>query len=245
MVSLVKNNDIIKAYDEIAPHYKKYSKKYKLYLSKIENLVIEHFNKSPKWLDIGSGDGRRLNKISKNFIFKKIIAIEPSKKMAELCRSNNHGIKVYELNGDEIDQIKEESFNVITALWNVFGHMKDSKNRLKVLKKMKKKLSKDGLIMLDVNNRYNLAYGKFEILKRIIIDTIQFDETRGDASFIWKIGNNKFQSSGHLFTPFEIESLFKKVGLRIVKRISVNYKTGESSNSKFKGQLFYILNNSI
>ena len=57
--------NIIGAYDEIAPFYETYSSKRQHYLDAIDDLVIEHFESASRWLDIGAGDGRRLEKIRK------------------------------------------------------------------------------------------------------------------------------------------------------------------------------------
>jgi hypothetical protein len=149
---------------------------------------------------------------------------------------------VHNICGDELEQLNESAFDAITVLWNVFGHMANSEIRLKTLQGMATKLKPDGVVMLDVNNRHNqLSYGRWNVLKRRIIDAIAFDETRGDAHYEWKIGDKSFPASGHLFTPHEIERLYMRAGFYGVERWSVNYATGAVSASPFNGQLFYVL----
>ena len=77
-------DETIKAYDEISSSYEEYSLTKKEYLDSIEKLVIKNSISNANLLDIGSGDGRRLKKISEKVFFTEILAVEPSPKMAEL-----------------------------------------------------------------------------------------------------------------------------------------------------------------
>lgn len=228
----------IKAYDAIAPLYAEYSGKYRDYLNAVDQLVVSRLKPGMRLLDVGSGDGRRLKKITSHHDLTDVIAVEPSSEMVALC-TDATGFPVYQLFGDELDMLPEANFDAITALWNVLGHMADSHVRLKTLACMKRKLAPGGSLILDVNNRHNqLAYGRFNVLGRRIIDALAFDQKRGDAHYHWKIGNESFPSSGHLFTPAEIDKLFWQAGFKIAERWAVNYGTGEVSFSPFKGQLF-------
>jgi SAM-dependent methyltransferase len=232
---------MIKAYDAIAPMYAEYSEKYTAYLSTVDRLVTERLRPGMRLLDVGSGDGRRLKKITDQHGLRDVVSVEPSEQMAALCRKAT-GFPVHPLCGDALDQLDGGPFDAITALWNVLGHVADPAARRQTLTHMAKKLKPDGLIMLDVNNRHNrLAYGRWTVFKRRVIDALAFDERRGDAQFEWKIGNQSFAASGHLFTPGEIERLFAQAGLAVAERCSVHYKTGDVSPSPFNGQLFYRL----
>ena len=231
----------LKAYDAIAPLYAEYSGKYRDYLNAVDQLVIDRLAPGMRLLDIGSGDGRRLHKIASHHGLTDVVAVEPSSEMAALCRATT-GFAVHQLFGDELDKLPETGFDAITVLWNVFGHMADSKVRLKTLVLMKDKLKPGGSVLLDVNNRHNArAYGTWNVLKRRVIDGLAFDEKRGDVHYQWKIGNESVPSSGHLFTPGEMARLFSQTGFRIAERCSVNYANGEVSDSPFEGQLFFRL----
>jgi SAM-dependent methyltransferase len=202
MVATAQQNTLA-AYDAIAPSYAEYSSTRLAYLDAVDQLVIERLKPGMRMLDIGSGDGRRLKKITAYHNIIDVVSIEPSEQMAALCRQTT-GFNVHNVCGDDIAHINEAPFDVMTALWNVFGHMTDDAARLATLKAMAGKLKPDGMIMLDVNNRHNqLSYGRWNVLKRRIIDAFVFDETRGDAHYEWNIGGQKFPASGHLFTPAE------------------------------------------
>lgn len=229
------------AYNAIAPVYAEYSGKKQAYLDAVDALVMDNLKPGMRLLDIGAGDGRRLAKIMSGTGIRDAVAVEPSPGMAEICRKTI-SIPIHQVYAENIDQLDIGSFDAVTALWNVFGHIPSSQARLAALRNIAAKLNPGGFVILDVNNRHNaMAYGSLNVFKRVIIDTINFDERRGDASYEWKIGDQTFQGSGHLFTPAEIESMFKKAGLKIDRRLSLNYATGDASNSKYRGQLFYIL----
>lgn len=240
MVTTAQANTL-KAYDAIAPLYSDYSGKYQNYLNAVDQLVIDRLASNVRLLDIGSGDGRRLHKIASHHSLTNAVAVEPSAKMIALCRSST-GFAVHQLFGDELDRLPETNFDAVTVLWNVFGHMADSSVRLKTLRLIKTKLKLGGFVLLDVNNRHNqLAYGRWNVLKRRVIDGLAFNEKRGDVLYQWKIGEESVPSSGHLFTPHEMTTLFRQAGFKVAERMSVNYASGEVSVSPFDGQLFYRL----
>ena len=233
--------DTLRAYDAIAPLYAEYSGKYRDYLEAVDRLVIERLKPGMRLLDLGSGDGRRLKKITDHHGLTDVVSVEPSSEMAVLCRRTT-GFVVHPLFGDALDQLPESGFDAITALWNVFGHMPTRASRLATLRHLRAKLAPGGLVLLDVNNRHNArSYGRFEVLKRRVIDALAFDERRGDAHYEWKIGDQSFPASGHLFTPAEMAGLFGDAGLRIEERCAVDYRTGRVSDSPFEGQLFFRL----
>ena len=235
--------DIIRAYDAIAPLYEEYSSQRQAYLDAVDELVIEQLESASRWLDIGSGDGRRLAKIKARSGLKDVVAVEPSAEMARICEAGA-AVPVYQEFGENIDRLDIGQFDVATALWNIFGHIPDRAARLKTLVNIRQKLKPRGRLIVDVNNRHNaLAYGRWNVLLRRLVDAVDFRESRGDAHYAWRIGEQTFNASGHLFVPAEIEALFNEAGFEVCKRFSVNYASGEVSTSRFRGQLFYILTN--
>jgi len=235
--------NIIGAYDAIAPHYEEYSSKRQAYLDAVDELVIANLSPETRLLDIGSGDGRRLAKIKTRAGLSEIVAVEPSAEMAGICEQKV-GIPVYQEFGENIDQLDIGQFDVTTALWNILGHIPSSRSRQQTLLNIRSKLKPGGKLILDVNNRHNaLAYGYWTVLQRVLVDAINFKESRGDAQYKWEIGGVSFDAHGHLFTPGEVEKLFDVAGLKVLNRYSVNYDNGAVSGSKYRGQLFYILKN--
>lgn len=236
-----KISDTMEAYDAIAPVYEDYSNAKLPYLDAVDELVINEISSDARVLDVGAGDGRRLSKIQKSMSLTECVAVEPSSEMAKICRAAAN-CKVLEVFAEELAEQDIGTFDVITALWNVFGHINSKEKRVLALRAIASKLKPDGLFIMDVNNRHNaVAYGSMKVFGRAILDGIAFDEKRGDAHYEWKIGDRTFPGFGHLFTPQEIEDLFIQADLMVVERLSINYENGGVSKSPYKGQLFYKL----
>lgn len=245
MVSNFDNSNMQASYDAIAPLYEEYSSQKKKYLDAVEIFIIEKLKPEMRLLDVGSGDGRRLKNVLEATGIRDAVSVEPSREMAKICREKT-GFQVYEVFGEQLGDIDIGKFDVITAMWNVFGHIPTSKSRLQTLINLRDKLNPQGFLMFDVNNRHNAkSYGHWNVLKRRIIDFFHFDEKRGNAEYDWRIGEKTFRSMGHLFIPKEVDSLARMAGFKIKECFTVDYSTGEKSSSKFKGQLFYCLEKGI
>jgi SAM-dependent methyltransferase len=230
----------MEAYNAIAPVYGEYSKSREAYLNAVDALVMGKLKADMRLLDVGAGDGRRLQKIRAAVGLKDFVAVEPSEGMAAICRERT-GAPVHQVFAENLDKLDIGNFDAVTALWNVFGHI-SSAARLPAMRNLAGLLRPGGRIMLDVNNRHNAtAYGAFTVCKRVVVDRLAFRESRGDAVYDWKIGDQVFRSAGHLFAPREIENLIKSAGLRIRERLSLDYATGIASTSPYRGQLFYEL----
>ena len=227
-------------YDSIANNYKNISSNKQKYISSVDKLVIKHLKNKNNILDVGSGDGIRLERIKRKLKNKSFVAIEPSKEMCKLFKKNSK-IKIYNLDLNNLHKLKYSDFDGITCLWNVFGHLKNNKKRILALKKIKTKMSSSSIFLTDVNNRHNaLSYGYFEVFKRLLIDFFFFDEKRGDTKFNFKINGKKIKANGHLFTNKEFSNNLIKAGFEIIKIYPINYKNGKVMNNFLSGQLLYI-----
>ena len=231
---------ILSAYDAISDNYEDYSKNRIRYLEAVEGIVQKALQGSDSILDIGSGDGRRLLKISKATNIKKILAVEPSPKMATLCAKK--GIPVVVASAEDLKNHVSSKYSSVLALWNVLGHIATEDLRLNALVQIHDSLTKNGIFICDVNNRHNYnSYGILRVIYRLLIDRIRFNPTRGDAVYEWKIKSKSFTGFGHLFTSNEIERLFIRAGFKILDKWAINYKTGEISKNLLSGQLMYKL----
>jgi len=159
--------------------------------------------------------------------------------MAELCRKLP-STEVWPLAAQDLPD-STDKFDVITCLWNVLGHLESHKTRQAALRKMSHMLSPNGLIFVDVNNRYNArSYGLLKSGFRFFYDVILPSEANGDVSFIWHVSERSIQASGHVFRPAEIETLLKEAGLRILERFVIDDKTGKLRRFKCEGHLLYV-----
>lgn len=234
-------SDIVAVYDQVANEYANYSSMREHYLDSVDKYIISSLDDKKDWLDVGCGDGRRVNKIYSQSPTKSLTIVEPSNEMAKLCKQR-YNLEVCKSKIEDLEQHNLGKYDVITALWNIFGHI-ELKHRLKAFKILCSHLKDDGCLIFDVNNRHNAkAYGKLSVFYRKIIDSIHFNPARGDTSYNWKIGNLSIPSYGHLFTPYEVEMYLDKVGLKIIENFAVDYETGLKSKDKTQGQLLYKVN---
>ncbi len=231
-------------YDRLAPYFSLYSKRKQLYLDSVDKIIIRLIDKKGMHiLDVGAGDGLRGNKIFKIIRFKKIVSIDNSSEMISLYKRRFKS-KIYKLDicSDDTTVVLGK-FDVVTCLWNVLGHMPTPKKRLKALINMKKLLTNNGKIFIDVSNRYNIAYyGWLNVFKNMVKDLIFHSEKNGEFDYILRINKLvSIPSSNHFFTPHEMKTLIEKANLSIDRQFYVNYSTGLIENTFLKGSLFYVL----
>ncbi len=229
------------AYDALAPHYRDYSGKRGEYLAAVDQYVIDGINAAnPAILDVGAGDGVRGTTIARASQASRLVLSDNSAAMADMCRQQGAD-EVWECTAEELPG-EDATFDVVLCLWNVLGHIPDRASRVASLKRIVALLKPGGQLFIDVNNRHNaLAYGRRRVLMRRLLDSVYYHESRGDVSYVWEVAGSKFPSRGHLFIPREVETLFAEAGLLVENRVSINYATGEKSDSPHAGQLVYTL----
>lgn len=108
-------------------------------------------------MDIGCAAGWFLDVIKKNKILT--VGIDPSPSMKGKVRKKH---KFYSLTADQIDRISG-NFDLI-SFWNVFEHFN---NPHKILKKVSKKLTKSGFLILSVPNQNGFISSLSYLLAKI------------------------------------------------------------------------------
>ncbi len=226
-------------YDRLAPHYREYAGRRAAYLEAVDRFVLENIPAGAEsLLDAGAGDGVRGMALARARGIRRVVLCDPSAEMAARCRA---------LGAADVWQVPIENlpangagFDVILCLWNVLGHV-GSSDRTRALRRLRDVLTNGGVLLLDVNNRHNAAaYGWVRVAGRALIDRIAPDETRGDTTFEWRVGGESLPAKGHLFTPAEIEAAIAASGLRIVRRLAIDYATGARSRFAWKGHLVFM-----
>ncbi len=232
MVSLTK-------YDALAPFYRKYSSGKASYLDAIDELIIARIPPGARsLLDIGAGDGVRAAKIAHERGIATLVLVEPSEPMRQLCQQLTP-TAIWPLEAQHLPD-DGPSFDVITCLWNVLGHIPTYAEREQALRKMAALLNPGGLLFFDVNNRHNAAsYGWRRVAKNYISDLLSPDPRHGDVSFQWSINGTTIAAMGHLFTQAEVKRLLAQAGLHIRRRSVVDYRSGSEGRFVFQGQLLY------
>lgn len=225
-------------YDALAPHYRETAAKRASYIAAVDNFVIANARPGGRHLDIGSGDGVRAADLAKKLKASSLTLCEPSQRMAALCRALNAG-DVWETSADVLPAT-ESRFDLITCLWNVFGHMRDAETRVAALRAIADVMAPGALLFFDVNNRHNArAYGVARVMWRRVVDTLNPDDRRGDTSFTWDIGGARIPAMGHLFTPAECQRLLTAAGFECLRRVAIDYATGAVSDTPTEGQLVF------
>lgn len=144
-------------YNQLAPHFRDYSKKRKTYLKSINQIILKHSPIQPQSvLDIGSGDGLRALKLFQKMNGQNLTLIDNSSHMitqAKLLQSSSISAIQADISDPAITHKLKGQFDVILCLWNVLGHIPSTEKRITSLKNIKSLLSPDGQIFLDVNNR--------------------------------------------------------------------------------------------
>ena len=224
------------AYDRIAPIYAKLSDERRAYLESVERLVVESIPPgSRSLLDVGAGDGSRSRRIAESSGIGELTLIEPSLAMQQ------GGAGFQTLQAEDL-HLLQARFDVILCLWNVLGHIFPAASRTETLRQFARLLSPNGKAFLDVNHRYNARhYGALPTALRFLRDRFHWREINGDVAVTWDVEGTPCTVMGHVFTHREMAALCNAAGLRIERKIVVDYATGQQRRWDWEGHLLYVL----
>lgn len=187
-------------------------------------------------LDYGTGDGYILNLIYNENINCKLTGYEPFENIELLENYKKHQtIKII----NDVKNINEK-FNKITC-FEVFEHLTE-KNQEKELLQIKKLLDENGRIIMSVP----LEKGLSSLLKNIIRILLKQKHENTNFSTILKSlfgikinrGSNEYISNHIGFYYNDLEKIFKKVNLKIEKKL---FSPINLFGSVLNSQVFYIL----
>jgi SAM-dependent methyltransferase len=229
----------VAAYDRIASEFARISDERRAYLDAIERLVIAEIPPGARsLLDVGAGDGTRTLRIAAAAGLKDFVLLEPSAGMRSKWAP---GVSGWPIRAEELST-KDGRFDVITCLWNVLGHIHPGQARVEVLRQCGRLLSPQGVLLIDVNHRYNAShYGLVPTLARMLRDRFVPNERNGDVTARWTVDGGACAAKGHVFTDAEFRRLATVAGLTVRKVFAVDYRTGEIRRSKHGGSLFYVV----
>ena len=221
-------------YDKIASSYNSQVEARINYLNAIDDYIIaDAHGKVDKYLDVGSGDGRRSIKISNGIrVTSETVLVDDSSKMINNFEGNN-SIKVF--NQSVFDFQHPSNFDFITCLWNVLGHFPSKNARIELFKKISDLLNTNGVFIFDVNNRYNIAHYGFKNVER----NIKNDNLNVDESGWFVLGEEPHQTKVYVHSPFDIEEYLLETDLVLEEAKYFDYQTGLIKETFFEGQLFY------
>jgi SAM-dependent methyltransferase len=224
----------------MAGGYRGYSAERERYIAAVNGIVRKNINEFGSIIDFGAGDGVRTGRIAAA-LSCRLALVENSEKMLGRIRKNMPDADIIKSDFSSLDFDACGKFNMAICLWNVLGHMAGRRKVFQALINIRKSLREDGMAVIDVNNRHNIRQYGWKAVRNIIKDSFNYKYANGDIEFSIVLSGRPIPASVHLFTKSEIEKLFLQAGLRIIERIPVNYKTGDTEISHLCGQLCYIL----
>ncbi len=231
--------DPVAAYDRVAPVYARLSGQRRAYLDAVDRLVVGEIRlRRRSLLDVGTGDSARAARIATEAGLRDVTLLEPSAAMRSRCpaHANIWAMRAEELHG------RQASFDVITCLWNVLGHIFPAAARLEVLRQFARLLAPEGRIFIDVNHRYNARhFGAMATAMRFLWDRVSPNDANGDVKVVWDIDGHPCTTSGHVFTHREFAEMAQRASLRIEKRFVIDYASGELRQRSYEGNLLYVL----
>jgi ubiquinone/menaquinone biosynthesis C-methylase UbiE len=232
-------SDPVAAYDRIAPVFARLAEQRRPYLDRIDQLVVSEMPPGNRtMLDVGSGDGARARRIARARGIEELVLLEPSLAMQGDGAAD---AKVWTMRAEELHSV-QATFDVITCLWNVVGHIFPASGRMEVLRQFARLVSRQGTVFVDVNHRYNARhYGAMQTTLRFLRDRASRDEKNGDVKVTWDVGEMPCTTLGHVFTNKEFRSLSFAAGLSIEKTLVVDYATGEQRRWNWQGNLLYVM----
>lgn len=206
------------------------------YMNTIDSCIVDNFEKGPV-LDIGCGDGLRSLQL-KNKMNVDFVGLDSCVEMCKRAKKNGVQATIKEniecLSEKTINQYNGH-FGAILCLWNVLGHILDLEDRRKAIKNMAALLEFDGMLFIDVNNRFNVVqYGIHNVLKNVVSGIVR--KNRG----IFSISINSEISKVYIASKDELYNLLIEGGFIVERLLYVNYQNGIIKKTQFKGQLFAI-----
>ncbi len=178
--------------------------------AKKENSYLKkNIKKNSIVLDVGCGFGRNIEVITP--IVQKIVGIDNNKKTSRATKERLSKLKNVEIffeNAEKTHFIKN-TFDYVICMGNTFGNF--GKNKIKVLKEMKRVAKKDGKIIISVYSEKALSV-RMKGYKRIglKISKIQDGIIFTEQGFILE-----------QFTQEKLKRIFRRVDLKF-KTIKIN-----------------------
>lgn len=229
-----------KMYDSLAPGYRNYSQSRLLYLNAVDSVVRQYLTPESSVIDFGSGDGVRVHNIAQN-ITSKLCLVENSCNMITKIKDQYPRALILNKDFADVNFQTGKKYDIAICLWNVLGHLGNEQRGLTGLTNIRKTVRKNGIVILDINNRHNISQYKIKAVKNIIKDVFTYKFANGDIKFNISINGQNIPSYVHIFNKHEIEKLIDAAGFEIKSGVYINYANGDIEKSPLFGQLCYVL----
>ncbi len=203
-------------YKEFAKYYDKFYKN-KNYNKEVE-FLINFINKNDKIIDIGCGTGIHASLLQQKGF--DIEGLDFSKEMLDIAKTRLHS-NLYLQNMLDINIDKK--YDVIISMFAVINHLKDTQELEKCFKNLKKILTDNGKIIIDLHNPQNSGNKKdiYENMTRTMEWNYNKDDKIETSKIIYSLNGINYEDS-HIFRIFtidEIKQCCNNVGLVVKKCI--------------------------
>lgn len=227
-------------YTGFARTYEHYASLRKAYITAVNKFIVDEIGSVKTIIDVGSGDGIRATHLAKELKAQHLTLVDNSDGMINRIRKTKD-MTVIKADISSYKYKSGEKYDLVLCLWNVLGHIPGHERKV-ALKNLASLVGDSGVLILDVNNRYNIShYGIVAVIKNILKDIFYQKKTNGDFQLSIDTGLENIRTVVHIFNPFEIENLIQSADLKIVKKLVVDYGNGNLCKSIFGGQLVYEL----
>ena len=230
-------------YDAISATYDVVSEERRAYINGVNNLIVGELLRHDirGFTDIGCGNGTRTITIAKA-ANSAPQGLDSSPRMVEQAVRRGVAAQVGDIS--QLTTIPSDLLSAQSAvlcLWNVLGHIATPQSRQLAVNNMSSLLRPGGLLMIDVNNRYNSAtYTKNAATKNVLADVMHPTKTHGDFVTTKQTPEGGVTTSTHIFSPQELVAGIVRSGLSLKKLLFVDYDNGSVKHSPFKGQIFAV-----
>ncbi|ERT13677.1 class I SAM-dependent DNA methyltransferase [Photorhabdus temperata] len=232
-------------YNSYAANYSEYLQQHKGYFDVIEADItaVALERNCLSILDIGTGNGVRFSRLLARIRPTRAVAIDESDEMIALAKRScpNTDIITLSLTDPRLEDVARGKFDIITCLSNVLGHIAENQ-LIPSLCRIKNLLNPNGLLIFDVNNRYNISsYGLLPVCRNWIKD---FSLSHGGKFVASRTsGSEILRTPVHLFTKSEVIYLLNQCGFLVEKISFHNYTTGKRCSEYFGSILIHAMVN--
>jgi len=220
----------------------------KNFLLKEEELIYGYINKISKKkikiLDAGCGTGIRTIEIRKKLKSNtELYGFDVSKNMALIAKDKDYK-QVIKGNMNKL-HFKANYFDYVFCLFCVITYGCSFADRREALENFHKNLKKEGILFIDILNRWHTGEGqsfkksKLKIYNELLFSIIHPKLSYGDILFKTKNGDRIVEGYFHSMIDSEFNKLIK--GLFVIeKKYIIGYDTGKLKTKETEGNTLYI-----
>jgi len=227
----VKVIDSVHFYSLFTEDYDAYSKRKKVYLDSVNDLIVQNIRPQASVIDVGCGTGIRAKKIFEKINPGRTLCIDNAEGMVRQCQALGHNAFVHDI---AVAPPDAEQFDIALCLWNVLGCMPEEDTRLSALRNINKVLLPGGVLFLEVNNRYDInEHSFFPVFTNILLDLFGSSKHMSEVA----LNNSGYTTEEHLFSTDSLKKILSQTGFIPQSFWYINYRNGDVERSSWRGRI--------